>query len=148
MHGNMHINSATLLRSAKIGKLLFYHLQLSDHCITEVPSLSRLVDHFFNLWAIHLWRPQKIGFLTPLPLSTCVHMSQTPSPPLWTSTCGRHKIHIALLKRLVQWPFRPKAEIRLYDCNSFKTRPTINNFITNYIAKNFQFLFHPKTKFW
>jgi len=35
------------------------------------------------------------------PLSTYVQMNQTPSP-LWTSTCGRHEIHIALLKRLVQ----------------------------------------------
>jgi len=32
----------------------------------------------------HLWRPQKIGFLTPLALSTCVHMGWTPLPP-----CGR-----------------------------------------------------------
>ena len=38
---------------------------------------------------------------------------------LWTSTCGRHEIHIALLKRLVQRPSGPRsiAEIRLYDCN-------------------------------
>src|SRR6218665_2285153 len=44
---------------------------------------------------------KKIRFLTsPLPLSTCVHMSRTPPP--WTSTGGRHKIHIALLKRLAQ----------------------------------------------
>src|SRR6218665_1949458 len=34
----------------------------------------------------------KITFLTPLPLSTCVHMGRTPSP-LWTSTHGRHEIH-------------------------------------------------------
>src|SRR6218665_2789210 len=63
---------------------------------------------------------KKIRFLTHLPLSTSVHMSRTPSP-LWTSTCGRHEIHIALLKRLVQWPSGPKAEIRLSDCNLFKT---------------------------
>jgi len=49
-----------------------------------------------------------------------VHMSRTP-PPLWTSSFGRHEIHIALLKRLVQWTSGPKAEIRLYDCNLFKT---------------------------
>ena len=42
-------------------------------------------------------------------------------PPLWTSTLGRHEIHTALLKPLVQWPSGPKAEIRLYDCNLFKT---------------------------
>ena len=48
-----------------------------------------------------------------------VHMSRTPSP-LWTSTCGQHKMHIALSKWLVQWPSGPKAEIRLYDCNIFK----------------------------
>ena len=34
----------------------------------------------------------KIWFLTP-------HLSRTPFP-LWTSTCGRHETHIALLKRL------------------------------------------------
>ena len=34
--------------------------------------------------------------------------------PLWTSTCGRHDLHTTLLKRLVQWPTGPKAEIRLY----------------------------------
>ena len=54
------------------------------------------------------------------PLSTSVHLSLTHFP-LWTSTCGRHEIHIALLKRLVQWRSEPKAEIRLYDCNLFKT---------------------------
>jgi len=57
--------------------------------------------------------------LWPLPLSTCVHVGRTPSP-LWTSTRGRHEIHIALLKWLVQWPTGPKAEIRLYDSNLFK----------------------------
>ena len=55
-----------------------------------------------------------------LPLSTCVLMNRTPLP-LWTSTCGRHEIHIALLKRLVQWTSGLKAEIRLYDSNLFKT---------------------------
>ena len=40
---------------------------------------------------------------------------------LWTSTCGQHEIHTALLKWLVHWPSEPKAEIRLYDCNLFKT---------------------------
>ena len=43
-----------------------------------------------------------------------------PPPPLWTSTRGRHEIHTALLKWLVQWPTWPKAEIRLYDSNLFK----------------------------
>ena len=52
----------------------------------------------------------------PPPMST----RAGPSSPLWTSTRGRHEIHTAfsLLKRLVQ---RPKAEIRLYDCNLFNT---------------------------
>src|SRR6218665_4188040 len=62
---------------------------------------------------------KKIGFLTPPPLSTCVHMGGTPSP-LWTSTRGRHEIHTALLKWLVQRPTGPKAEIRLYDSNLSK----------------------------
>jgi len=48
-------------------------------------------------------------------------MSFTHHLPLWTSTCRRHEIHTALLKPLVQWPSGPKAEIRLYDCNLFKT---------------------------
>ena len=43
-----------------------------------------------------------------------------PPLPLWTSTHGRHEIHTALLKWLVQWPTGPKAEIRLYDYNLFK----------------------------
>ena len=43
------------------------------------------------------------------------------SPLLWTSTCCRHEIHIALLKQLVQWPSWPKVDIWLYDCNLFKT---------------------------
>ena len=50
----------------------------------------------------------------PFTLSTCVHMDRTPSP------CGRHEIHTALLKWLVQWPTGPKAEIQLYDSNLFK----------------------------
>jgi len=56
-----------------------------------------------------------------------IELSPYPCPhepdlsPLWTSTCGRHEILIALLKQLVQWPSRPKAEIRIYDCNLFKT---------------------------
>src|SRR6218665_2504037 len=40
-------------------------------------------------------------FDPPYPLSTCLYMGQTPSP-LWTSTHGRHEIHTALLKWLVQ----------------------------------------------
>src|SRR6218665_580177 len=50
-----------------------------------------------------------------------VHMGWTPSP-LWTSTRGRHEIHTALLKWLVQLPTRPKAENRLYDSNLFKLK--------------------------
>ena len=42
----------------------------------------------------------------PLPLSIWAG----PPPPLWTSTRGRHEIHTALLKRLVQWPSRPKLK--------------------------------------
>jgi len=85
--------------------------------------------------AIHLWCPQKIGFLTPSP----VHMHSHEPDPLWTSTCGRHEIHIALLKRLVQWPSGPKAEIRTYGCNLFTTVLLIF-FITNlYRRKIFTF---------
>ena len=61
---------------------------------------------------------KKVRFLTPL---LCPHASTWAGPLLWMSTCGRHKIHIALLKRLVQLPSGHKTEIRLYDCNLFKT---------------------------
>src|SRR6218665_3440320 len=68
---------------------------------------------------------KKFGFLTPSP---CPH---EPDPlPLWTSSCGRHEIHIALLKRIAQWPSGPISEIRPYDCNLFKTVLLII-FITN-----------------
>src|SRR6218665_677895 len=46
-----------------------------------------------------------------------VHMrphGTDPLPLLWASTHGRHEIHTALLKWLVQCPTAPKAEIRLY----------------------------------
>jgi len=39
-----------------------------------------------SIYDIH----KKIRFLTPS--SPCPH---EPEPPLWTSTCGRHEIHIA-----------------------------------------------------
>ena len=68
---------------------------------------------------MHLWRPPKIRCLTPPPLLTCAHVNWDPPSPLWTPTCVRHEIHIALLK--LQRPSGPKAEIRLYDCNLFKT---------------------------
>jgi len=48
-------------------------------------------------------------------------MSGPLTPPCGRPTCGRHEMYIALLKQLVQWPSGPKTEIRLYDCNSFKT---------------------------
>jgi len=97
----------------------------------------------------------KIRFLTPSSLSTCVHMNRAPSP-LWTSTCGRHEIHIALLKRLVQWPSRPKADIRLgpymiviYLKDFWRYKLLISNLYYWLISpKNFHFLFRPKTKFW
>jgi len=40
---------------------------------------------------------------------------------MWSMWCGRREIHVALLKQPVQWPSGLKAEIRLYDCNLFKT---------------------------
>src|SRR6218665_2762586 len=63
---------------------------------------------------------RKSGLLPPPP---CPHASSWagPSLPLWTSTRGQHEMHTALLKRLVQGPSGPKAEIRLYDSNLFKT---------------------------
>src|SRR6218665_106291 len=41
---------------------------------------------------------KKSGFRPPSP----VHMGRTPLHPLLTSTHGRHEIHTALLKRLIQ----------------------------------------------
>ena len=67
--------------------------------------------------AIHLWRPQKITFLTP-PVHMRPH-GPDPSPPPY----GRpHTVDMKYspLKWLVQWPTGPKAEIRLYDSNLFK----------------------------
>jgi len=54
---------------------------------------------------------------------------------LRTSKCGRHEIHIILLKRIVQRPSGSKAEIRLYDCNLFITVLLIILLLI-YIAKN------------
>ena len=51
-----------------------------------------------------------------IPPPSCPHAStwaRHPLPLLWMSTCGRYEIHITLLKRLVQGPSGPKAEIRL-----------------------------------
>jgi len=64
---------------------------------------------------------RKSRFLTP----PSVHMRQdeTDPTPFWTSTYHRHDKHTNLLKQLIHehWPSRPKTEIRLYDCNLFKT---------------------------
>ena len=54
-----------------------------------------------NLW--NKGHKIKSRFSTPSPsLSAFVHMRLTPHP-LWTSTLGRHEIHITLLKQLIQW---------------------------------------------
>src|SRR6218665_2542305 len=81
-------------------------LMLSNTC-QGMGGLHRWFLWYFSLWAmcLHPLGPsiydvhKKITFLT-LPLSTCVHMGRT--PPLWTSTHGRHEIHTTLLKWLVQ----------------------------------------------
>src|SRR6218665_3671359 len=75
----------------------------------------------------------------PFMTSTKNQIFGPPSPhasPLWTSTCGRHEIHITLLKRLVQRPSKPNAEIRLYDCNLFKT-VLLAIYITNLYCRKF-----------
>ena len=79
-----------------------------------------------TLGVIHLWRPQKITFLIPLPLSTCVHMGRTPFP-LWTSTHCRHEIHTALLKRLEQWPI-PDLKLKFDYMVLIYLNYTISNF--------------------
>ena len=80
----------------------------------------------------------KIGFLTPIHPSTWAR----PPNPFVDSTCGRNEIHIALLKQLVQWPSGPKAEIRLYDCNLFKTVLLVIYII--YIAEKFPLFIQSK----
>ena len=70
------------------------------------------------------------------PPSPCPHVSTLAGPPLWMSTYGRHEIHIALLKRLVQWPSGAKAQIRLYYCNLFKTVILVI-YITNIYLRKF-----------
>ena len=54
----------------------------------------------------------------PLP---SVHMRPHEPDPRVDEHMRSTWIHITLLKRLVQWPFRPKAEIWLHDCNLFNT---------------------------
>jgi len=67
--------------------------------------LKLSVAYYIAIYDVH----KKIRFLTP------IHMRphEPDPPPLWTSTCGPHEIHIAFLKWLVQWPSGPKAEIQL-----------------------------------
>src|SRR6218665_1397769 len=65
--------------------------------------------------------PQNYQVLTLSPVHMRPHEPDHSYPPLWTSTYGRHEIHVAILKRLVQCPSGPIAEIRLYGCNLFKT---------------------------
>ena len=91
--------------------------------------------------AFHLWRPKNWIFDPP----PSVHLSpHEPNPlPLWTSKCGPHEIHIALLKRLVHWPSGPIAEIRLYDCNLFKTVLLVI-YITNLYRRKFSLFIPPK----
>jgi len=51
---------------------------------------------------------KEIGFLPPVHM--CPH---EPDPlPLWTSTCGRHEILIALLKRLVAYNDLPDLKLK------------------------------------
>jgi len=87
--------------------------ECASHPLSDISTLQT------PLGAIHLWRPQKIRFFILSPVHIRPH---EPDPsPLWTFICGQHEIHVALLKRLEQWPSGPKAEIWLYDCNLFKT---------------------------
>jgi len=65
-----------------------------------------------GLGVIHLWRPRENRVLD-LP-SLCPQASTWDWPlPLRTFTCHRHETNVNLLKQLVQWPSKPKAEIRL-----------------------------------
>src|SRR6218665_3986030 len=92
--------------------VVFIHpLWIRHHNLLHIPLYFSLKGS--SIYDVH----KKIRFLTPSP---SVHMGRTPLPPLWTSTRGRHEIHTALLKWLVQRPTGPKAEIQLYDSNLFK----------------------------
>src|SRR6218665_811319 len=92
----------------RCAKFLDYQ-RLRTNCCESSSSLRSIAQYKGpSIYGIH----KKIRFLTP---SLCPHAPDSP-PPLWTSTCGQHKLHIALLKRLVQRPSGPKAEIRRYDC--------------------------------
>jgi len=62
---------------------------------------------------------QKNQVFDPPPLSTCVHMSQTPSRGRQHPIDMKY-ISLSVMKRLVQWPYGPKGEIQLFDCNLFK----------------------------
>ena len=87
------------------------------------------------LGAINLWRLKNQVF-DPPPLYPHAFTWANPPSPLLSSTNGRHEIHIALLKWLVQWSSGPKAEIRLYDCNLFKTVLLVI-YITNFYHQKF-----------
>ena len=107
---------------------------LPCHELSHLLRLSPLRAPY-TLWMALCWRGHPFMTYTKnqiFDLSPNVHMGpHEPDPlPLWTSTYGRHEIHIALLQQLVQWPSRPKAEIRLYDCNFFNTVLLVI-FITN-----------------
>jgi len=121
----------------KLTIFLFNHQQ-------ALPILE-LISSWPVFWGHPFMTSRRKSGFDPLPLSTCVHMSRTPT--LWTSTCVRHEMHIALLKRLVQWPTGHKAEIQLYDSNLFKTILFVI-YITNSYREKFHFIFRPKTKFW
>ena len=91
-------------------KLNLWHQVIHRQCIKSNKLGSSIYD-------VH----KKIMFLTPLPCPLASTWAILSLCPLWTSTCDRHEMHITLLKWLVQWPSGPKAEIRIYDCNLFKT---------------------------
>src|SRR6218665_2342901 len=108
-----YLNSVSLLPPLVLIRLLYPSppgLPLTikmTHFIIRPPHLN---DNHLN------------GYSNFPPPSPCLHASTWAGPPspLWTSTHGRHEIHTALLKWLVQCPTGPKAEIRLYDSNLFK----------------------------
>src|SRR6218665_2961605 len=74
------------------------HVKEKWFCGLEMAGISSVVQVLLfygsSIYDVH----KKIGFLPPP-----VHMRpHRPDPPLWTSTRGRHEIHTALLKWLVQ----------------------------------------------
>src|SRR6218665_1950330 len=107
--------------------LAFHWIEFSDHfnrisrtCLYRQHKPST-IRHSLSPQGPSIYdSTKKSGFWPPPPVHMRPHEPGSPSPSLWTSTCGRHEnTHRSLETAIVQCPSGPKAEIRLYDCNVF-----------------------------